>query len=76
MRNIYLIIFWYLNVFYHKCLFESYWNTYRIRLIRPESNEMNDDFLNELYRWALECKYNCLLLFLKYPSRIFLDDFF
>jgi len=26
----------------------------RIRLIRPESNEMNDDFLNELYRWALE----------------------
>jgi len=26
----------------------------RIRLIRPENNEMNDDFLQELYRWSLE----------------------
>ncbi|XP_046635706.1 probable cytochrome P450 49a1 [Daphnia pulicaria] len=26
----------------------------RIRLIRPENNEMTPDFLNEMYRWALE----------------------
>ncbi|KAI9565465.1 hypothetical protein GHT06_009257 [Daphnia sinensis] len=26
----------------------------RIRLIRPENNEMKPDFINEMYRWALE----------------------
>lgn len=26
----------------------------RIRLIRQENNEMNPDFVNEMYRWALE----------------------
>jgi hypothetical protein len=29
---------------------------HRIRLIRPENNEMTPDFLNEMYRWALESK--------------------
>ncbi len=28
----------------------------RIRLIRQENDEMKPDFLNELYRWSLECK--------------------
>ena len=28
----------------------------RIRRIRPENNEMGSDFLNEFYRWALECE--------------------
>lgn len=30
--------------------------TIRIRLIRQENNEMHPDFVNEMYRWALECK--------------------
>ena len=29
-----------------------------IRMIRPEiTNEMNRDFINEMYKWALECEY-------------------
>lgn len=28
----------------------------RMRLIRSENKEMPHDFLNEMYRWALECK--------------------
>lgn len=43
----------------------------RIRLIRPEDNEMKDDFMNEVYRWALECKYLVELLqsvFLEHSS--------
>lgn len=31
--------------------------TNRIRLIRPGNNEMKPNFHNEMYRWALECKY-------------------
>ena len=27
----------------------------RIRLIRQANNEMKPDFINEMYRWALEC---------------------
>ena len=27
----------------------------RIRRIRQPDNEMKPDFLNEMYRWALEC---------------------
>jgi len=30
----------------------------RIRLIRPDNNEMTSDFANEMHRWALECKYS------------------
>jgi hypothetical protein len=30
---------------------------YRIKLIRDENLEMPDDFNNELYKWALECKW-------------------
>lgn len=28
----------------------------RIRSIRQPNNEMKPDFINEMYRWALECK--------------------
>ena len=28
----------------------------RIRYIRLDNGEMTPDFINELYRWALECK--------------------
>ena len=29
----------------------------RIRLIRQENDEMKPDFINEMYRWALECMF-------------------
>ena len=29
----------------------------RIRLIRLPNDEMKPDFLNEMYKWALECKF-------------------
>ena len=29
----------------------------RIWLIRQENNEMKPNFINEMYRWALECKF-------------------
>ena len=28
----------------------------RIRFIRQENDEMKPDFLNEMYKWALECE--------------------
>jgi hypothetical protein len=34
------------------------WKRNRIRLIRQENNEMKPDFVNEMYRWALECKHS------------------
>ena len=40
----------------------------RIRLIRQPNDEMSPDFLNEMYRWALECKSSCFIL---YPTSRF-----
>ena len=34
----------------------------RIRLIRLENGEMRPDFLNEMYKWALECEFIILLI--------------
>ena len=39
----------------------------RIRLIRQENNEMKPDFINEMYKWALECKrHHCMNYFSLY----------
>ena len=41
---------------------------FRIRLIRLENDEMPENFVNDLYRWALECK--CTGTFNKFGRKI------
>ena len=50
-RSLIISIFLNLNCRFYT---SNIWNN-RIRLIRQENNEMKPDFLNDLYRWALEC---------------------
>jgi hypothetical protein len=46
---------------------------HRIHTLRDEKQELPEDFLGEIYKWALECKYFSRCVSLQYKNKTILD---